>query len=36
MEVQRELGTGFLEYVYEAALCLNPGKKKLEMKKRIL
>ncbi|MFZ2070125.1 MAG: GxxExxY protein [Halobacteriota archaeon] len=47
MEVHRELGTGFLEYVYEEALCyeLNLGEihferqkelDKLEMKRRIL
>jgi len=33
MEVHRELGTGFLEYIYEL---LNFSKKKLEMKRRIL
>ena len=33
MEVHRELGSGFLEYVYEL---LNFGKKKLEIKRRIL
>jgi len=33
MDVHRELGTGFLEYVYEL---LNFGKKSLEVKRRIL
>jgi len=33
MEVHRELGSGFLEYVYEL---LNFGKKSLEVKRRIL
>jgi hypothetical protein len=33
MEVHRGLGSGFLEYVYEL---LNFGKKKLEVKRRIL
>jgi hypothetical protein len=33
MEVHRELGSGFLEYVYDL---LNFGKKSLEMKRRIL
>jgi len=33
MEVHRELGNGFLEYVYEL---LNFGKKSLEVKRRIL
>ena len=37
-EVHRELGSGFLEYVFEEALCyeLNFGKKNLEVKRRIL
>jgi len=33
MEVHRELGSGFLEYVYEL---LNFGKKSVEVKRRIL
>jgi len=33
MEVHRDLGSGFLEYVYEL---LNFGKKSLEVKRRIL
>jgi len=33
IEVHRELGSGFLEYVYEL---LNFGKKCLEVKRRIL
>ncbi|MHC1611225.1 MAG: GxxExxY protein [Candidatus Methanospirareceae archaeon] len=33
MEVHRELGSGFLEYVYEL---LNFGAKSLEVKRRIL
>jgi len=33
MEVHRGLGSGFLEYVYDL---LNFGKKKLEVKRRIL
>jgi len=33
MEVHRELGSGFLEYVYEL---LNFGKKSMEVKRRIL
>jgi len=33
MEVHRELGSGFFEYVYEL---LNFGKKSLDVKRRIL